>query len=66
MNKCPKCGFKKEEESFDDMMDRVLRESGERLKKEMKYGVPDKKKDIIKFDKPKYYKGELAHVKRNN
>ena len=28
--------------------------------------VPDKKKDVIKFDKPKIFKGELDHVKRNN
>ena len=64
MNKCPKCGYS--DESFDDMMDRVLRETGERMKKEIGFGVPDKEEDKIYFDEPKYYKGELTNVKRNN
>ena len=65
MKKCPKCGYYKKE-PFNKMMDRVLRNSAEKLRKEMGYGVPDKKKDVIKFDKPKIFKGELDHVKRNN
>ena len=42
MNKCPKCGYQKEE-PFNKMMDRVLRESAERMRKESGYGVPDEK-----------------------
>ena len=65
MKKCPKCGYGKKE-PFDEMMDRVLKESGERLEKETGYGIPDKKKDTIKFNNPKTFKGELDHVERNN
>ena len=43
MKKCPKCGYSKDEkEPFDKMMDRVLKESAARMKKESGYGVPDK------------------------
>jgi len=63
--KC-KCTCKPKDETFDEMMDRVLRESGERLRKEMNFGIPDKKKDKVKFDKPKIFKGELDHVKRKS
>ena len=66
MNKCPECGHSPNKETFHEMMDRVLRESGEKLEKETGYGIPDKKKDTIKFNKPKTFKGELDHVKRNN
>ena len=66
MKKCNcKCTCIKEE-SFDEMMNRVLRESGERLKKEMGFGIPDKPKDKIKYKKPKVFKGELDHVKRSS
>jgi|10_taG_2_1085330.scaffolds.fasta_scaffold04696_9 hypothetical protein len=66
MNKCKcKCTCIKDE-PFNEMMNRVLRESGERLKKEMGFGIPDKARDKIKFDKPKIFKGELDHVKRSS
>ena len=43
MNKCPKCGYSKvKNEPFNKMMDRVLRESAERMKKQMGYGIPEK------------------------
>ena len=43
MNKCPKCGYSEyKDEPFDKMMDRVLKESAERMKKELGYGIPDK------------------------
>jgi len=54
-NKCPKCGCEVEE-SFSDMMDRVLRESRKRMKKEMGYGVPDE------HEFKKHYKEELGSV----
>ena len=67
MKKCPKCGYSKyENEPFDKMMDRVLKESGKKLKKEMGYGIPDKKKSSVKYDRPKIFKGELDHVEREN
>ena len=40
IEKCHNCGCDIKE-PFDKMMDRVLRESGERMKKEMGYGIPD-------------------------
>ena len=62
--KCPKCGYS--DESFDDMMDRVIRETSDRMKKESGFGVPDKKKDKVYFNEPKHYKGELTNVKRSD
>ena len=69
MNKCPKCGYIKKskavsKESFNEMMNRVIRESGNRLKDEMGFGIPSKGK--IKNKEPRKFKGELDHVKRNN
>ena len=65
MKKCPKCGYHKEE-PFNDMMDRVLRESGEKMKKEMGFGIPDNEEDKIIYKKPKIFKGELDHVERSS
>ena len=65
MKKCNcKCTCIKE--PFNDMMDRVIRESGERLKKEMGFGIPDKASNKIKRKNLKIFKGELDHVKRNS
>ena len=49
MNKCPKCGYS-ENESFDAMMERVLKASAERMKKEFGYGVPDELYEIKRHD----------------
>ena len=65
MNKCPKCNNALKE-TFNEMMDRVLRECNERMRKELGFGVPDKEEDKIKFDKPKIFKGELDHVERES
>ena len=51
MNKCPKCGYSKDKnEPFNKMMDRVLRESAERMKKQMGYGIPEEPDDVAKHD----------------
>ena len=51
MNKCPKCGYSKDKkEPFNKMMDRVLAESRERMRKELGYGVPDELWEIKKHD----------------
>ena len=66
MKRCNcKCTCMKEE-PFNEMMDRVIRESGERLKKEMGFGIPDKTNSRIKNKEPKIFKGELDHVERNS
>ena len=73
MKKCPNCGKEitvddeyNDSYSFQSFMDKKLRESAKRMKKEMGYGIPDKKKDVIKFNKPKVFKGELDHVERKS
>mgnify|MGYP001227378425 CR=1 FL=1 len=40
MEKCPKCGYTNE--SFNDMMNRVIKEVSDRHRKELGYGIPDK------------------------
>jgi len=65
MKKCPKCGYS-EEESFNDMMDRVIKEVSDRHRKEFGFGIPDKEEDKVYFNEPKKYKGELTNVKRND
>ena len=71
MNKCPKCGYEattadeySQSSSFKSFMKKKLHESAKRMKEEMGYGIPVKKKDAIKFNKPKVFKGELDHVER--
>ena len=49
MKKCPNCGgnvamHPLKKESFREMMDRVIKESSERMKLKYGYGVPDKNK----------------------
>ena len=63
MKKCPKCGYGKKE-PFNEMMNRVIRESGNRLKEEMGFGIPSKGK--IKNKEPRKFKGELDHVERED
>ena len=65
MKKCPKCGYS-EEESFNDMMNRVIKEVSDRHRKEFGFGIPDKEEDKVYFNEPKKYKGELTNVKRND
>ena len=65
MKKCPKCGYS-QEESFNDMMDRVIKEVSDRHRKEFGFGIPDKEEDKVYFNEPKKYKGELTNVKRND
>tara|TARA_E500000305_G_scaffold2287_1_gene2268 strand:- start:45 stop:251 length:207 start_codon:yes stop_codon:yes gene_type:complete len=64
MKKCPKCGYS-EKESFNDMMDRVIKEVSDRHRKEFGFGIPDKEEDKVYFNEPKKYKGELTNVKRD-
>jgi len=64
MKKCPKCGYS-EEESFNDMMNRVIKEVSDRHKKEFGFGIPDKEEDKVYYNEPKKYKGELTNVKRD-
>ena len=74
MKKCPNCGWSPEDdiepttadEFNPSFMDRIIKKSAERMKREMGYGIPDKKKDVIKFNKPKVFKGELDHVERKS
>lgn len=79
MKKCPNCGWHPEDDletttldeysqasSFKDFMNKKLKESAKRMRKETDYGIPDKKKDMIKFNEPKIFKGELDHVEREN
>ena len=62
MNKCPKCGYsEKKDEPFDKMMDRVLKESTARMKKESGYGIPDK---LHKIKKLKNWRKEWQPEKR--
>ena len=65
MNKCSKCGSLLESpETFD--MDKILRRSAEKLERETGFGIPDNPEEVIRFDKPKIFKGELDHVEREN
>ena len=54
MKKCPKCGYS-EEESFNDMMNRVIKEVSDRHKKEFGFGIPDKEEDKVYYNEPKKY-----------
>ncbi len=67
MKKCPNCGYSEQKESFDKMMDRVIKEVSDRHKKEFGFGIPDKEKDkVYNNTKEKQYKGELTNVKKDN
>ena len=57
MNICPRCGYKPEDDfepttadefnkkaNFTNFMDDVIKRSSERMKKELGYGIPEKKK----------------------
>ena len=44
MKRCPKCGYS--DESFEEMMDRVIKEVSDRHKKELGFGIPDNVKII--------------------
>ena len=54
MEKCPKCGYSNE--SFTDMMDRVIKKVSDRQRKEIGFGVPDKN------EFKKHYKKEISSV----
>ena len=67
MKKCPNCGYSEQKESFNEMMDRVIKKVSDRHKKEFGFVIPDKEKDkVYNNTKEKQYKGELANVKKDN
>jgi len=56
MNKCPKCGFNPNRSTtaddyetlpFEKFMDKTIKKSSEKMKKESGYGIPD---EIIQHD----------------
>ena len=65
MNKCPKCGFNPNRSTtaddyetlpFEEFMDKTIKKSSERMKKESGYGVPEENQF------KKHYEKDLGSV----